>query len=158
MSIHLIAIRKRNCKNIIFSHIENWQNLLRFKLTPAQGQQFNAFFELVQGKCYGMFGDDIIGSVRRLGLITFRITMVLTALRITSQNGFQRTLTSSDYDSDTAMCISQQLISHTVEMFQQIQAQQPGTVLKKTRHAESRNEKICQFDDMTMKENVSFEV
>lgn len=101
-----------------------------FKLTPTQVKRFNTFFELAQGKCYGMFGDDIIGSVRRLGLITFRIAMVLTALRITSQNGFQRILTCSDDDFDTALCISQQLISHTVEMFQQIQAQQPSTLLK----------------------------
>lgn len=104
---------------------------MHFKLSPAQGKRFNAFFELAQDKCHGLFGDDIIGSVRRLGLITFRIAMVLSALRITSQSEFQRTITCSDDDFDTAMCISQQLISHTVEMFQQIQGQQPSTMLKK---------------------------
>ena len=29
-----------------------------------------------------MFGEDIVASVRRLGLITFRIAMILTTLRI----------------------------------------------------------------------------
>ena len=103
---------------------------IRFKLTPSQCMRFNTFFDLAQSKCYGLFGSDIVGSVRRMGLITFRIAMVLSALRLTAADT-QRTLTCNDTDFDTAMCISQQLLSHTIEMFQQIQAQQTDIMLKR---------------------------
>ena len=49
--------------------------------SPAQQAQFNKFFSELQLEQVGLYGDDMIACVRRLGLVCFRIAMVLTILR-----------------------------------------------------------------------------
>jgi hypothetical protein len=54
---------------------------IRFSLSNSQQTAFNSYFEQIQQQYWELFGNDYIGTIRRLGLITFRITMVLTVLR-----------------------------------------------------------------------------
>ena len=64
-----------------------------------------------------MFGDDIVASVRRLGLIAFRIAMVLTAMRfiddptVDIQNIPE--VICDDRDYEIAISMVNQLINHT---------------------------------------------
>jgi hypothetical protein len=58
------------------------QQEMRFCLIASQQQAFNAYFEQVQIQFLSLYGDDYIATVRRSGLITFRIAMILTVLRL----------------------------------------------------------------------------
>ena len=54
---------------------------VQFTLSRAQRVQFNDFFSASQSRYAQMFGEEIVASVRRLGLIMFRFAMILTVLR-----------------------------------------------------------------------------
>ena len=101
-------------------------------LTEAQEARFNAFFEWAQQSYYALFGNDIVGSVRRLGLIAFRIAMILTALRLEEAERIDEVLVCNDDDFNVAMTIVEQLLQHTSLVFQQLDGQQERARLEKT--------------------------
>ena len=105
---------------------------IRFMLTPDQRQQFNEFFTQTQVDYAAMYGDDIIASVRRLGLILFRFAMILTVLRQMDDGAFplpfgnvegHRTdavLTCADADFNTALAMVKVLLQHSATVFQSL--------------------------------------
>lgn len=56
---------------------------LRFTLTEDQEKDFDSRFSDSQLSLYDQYGDAIVASIRRLGLITFCIAIILSALRLT---------------------------------------------------------------------------
>ena len=94
---------------------------LEFVLSQAQQQEFNSFFESLQLEQVGLYGDDLIAFVRRLGLVCFRLAMMLTLLRHESQepkfNPLSQTLVCTDQDFHTAMTIVNCLINHTGHVY-----------------------------------------
>ena len=93
---------------------------IEFQFTPDQQDRFNAYYGATQAEYHLLFGDDIIASVRRLGLITFRIAMVLSALRLGDTGEEVSTLICDDEDFDAAMAISRVLIRHTVRVYREL--------------------------------------
>lgn len=99
---------------------------IRFTLQQEQQRRFNAFFSKTQADYAALFGNDIIASVRRLGLIFFRITMILTVLRqmddgafpLALDDGKEALLVCTDADFDTALAMVKVLLQHTVRVFQ----------------------------------------
>ena len=99
---------------------------IRFTLQQEQQRRFNAFFSKTQADYAALFGNDIIASVRRLGLIFFRITMILTVLRQMDEGAFplalddgkEALLVCTDADFDTALAMVKVLLQHTVRVFQ----------------------------------------
>lgn len=102
---------------IVYLKLAARKDNLRFKLTPGQKRKFNSFFEDLQNEQVAMFGDDIVASVRRLGLIAFRIAMVLTALRFIDDSTVDiqniPEVICDDRDYEIAMTMVNQLINHT---------------------------------------------
>jgi hypothetical protein len=93
---------------------------MRFCLTVSQQKQFNSYFEQTQIQYIELCGEDYIGTVRRLGLITFRIAMILTALRIMDNGELRSPLVCSDTDFNIAMEIVKVLVQHAAHVFQQL--------------------------------------
>ena len=93
---------------------------IEFQFTPDQQDRFNAYYGATQVEYHLLFGDDIIASVRRLGLITFRIAMVLSALRLGDTGEEVSSLICDDEDFDAAMAISKVLIRHTVRVYREL--------------------------------------
>ena len=62
-------------------------------------------------------GEDFIASVRRLGVITFRIAMILSAIRIMETGNFENDIVCLDRDYDTAISIADVLIEHDAKVF-----------------------------------------
>ena len=90
---------------------------IRFRLTDAQQQDFNTVFDEYQS-CYNdLCGDEFVASVRRLGLITFRIAMILSALRIMEDGCFAPDLVCSDTDYHSAMTIADTILQHNAHIF-----------------------------------------
>lgn len=56
---------------------------LRFALTEDQNKDFDSRFSDSQLSLYNQYGDAIVASIRRLDLITFRIAIIRSALRLT---------------------------------------------------------------------------
>lgn len=61
---------------------------VHFHLTPAQQDEFNGYFKIIHEEYPQLLGDEIIASVRRLGLITFRIAMILSTVRMMDDGDF----------------------------------------------------------------------
>ena len=103
---------------------------IRFTLSPDQQRQFNGFFSTTQADYAVMYGDDIIASVRRLGLILFRFAMILTVLRQMDDGNFllpvgnddghrpESILECADADFATALAMVKVLLQHSAAVFQ----------------------------------------
>lgn len=92
--------------------------------SKSQQAQFNQFFAELQTEQFGLYGDDLIASVRRLGLVCFRIAMVLTILRYEGSmpiiDLLSQAIVVDDRDFKTAMTISNCLINHTAHVYADI--------------------------------------
>lgn len=93
---------------------------IRFHLTPAQEHSFNDYFSGIHKEYQLRLGEEIIASIRRLGLITFRLAMILSSVRMMDNNSFKTDLECSDDDFNAAMTISEALICHTAFVFSQL--------------------------------------
>lgn len=102
---------------------------VQFTLSHTQKQRFNEFFTETQSEYAITFGDDIVASVRRLGLILFRIAMILSVLRLMDSRGTASPLSQvkkskeivcTDIDFQSALAIVKVLLLHTVDVFESL--------------------------------------
>jgi len=102
---------------------------VQFTLSHTQKQRFNDFFTETQSEYAITFGDDIVASVRRLGLILFRIAMILSVLRLMDSRGSASPLSQvkkskeivcTDIDFQSALAIVKVLLLHTVDVFESL--------------------------------------
>jgi hypothetical protein len=98
------------------------QQEMRFCLTASQQQAFNAYFAQAQNKFLALYGGDYIATVRRLGLITFRISMILTVLQLMESKYFTTPLICSDTDFNTALEMVKILVQHAARVFDALPA------------------------------------
>ena len=89
---------------------------IRFELSSEQKQQFNTFFATVQEEYANLFGLDIVASVRRLGLITFRLAMILTTLRLMDGKAKSDVIVCDDTDFRTVLIMARVLLQHTAHV------------------------------------------
>ena len=104
----------------LYKCLESQDKPMRFCLTVSQQQQFNSYFQQTQIQYIELCGEDYIGTVRRLGLITFRIAMILTTIRIMDNGELRSPLVCSDTDFNIAMEIVKVLVQHAAHVFQQL--------------------------------------
>ena len=93
---------------------------LMFTFQEHQKAEFNATFEDMQNEESAMLGDDIVASVRRLALSTFRKAMTLSVLRLAEKDvdvTMMDTLVCDDRDFRIAMEMSNALISHATSVY-----------------------------------------
>lgn len=93
---------------------------IKFQMTPEQGVAFNKHFALLQADYVGLFGDDTVASVRRLATSTYRIAMILSALRIWEDGDTDSPRICSDEDYQTAMAISEVLQQHMLRVIKEL--------------------------------------
>jgi hypothetical protein len=93
---------------------------IRFSLSPEQKQRFNAFFKDIQDKYLYLQGLDYLATVRRLGLIFFRICMVLSALRLLEQEKLPVRMECSDTDFEIAAAMIRVLVKHSSRVFSEL--------------------------------------
>ncbi|MDR1757001.1 MAG: DUF3987 domain-containing protein [Culturomica sp.] len=99
---------------------------IRFTLSGSQQTAFNHYFEQAQQQYWELLGNDYIGTIRRLGLTTFRITMILTILRIMDTGDISETITCTDTDFQIAMEITKTLQQHAAYIFRQLPTTTPA--------------------------------
>jgi hypothetical protein len=95
-----------------------------FSLTQEQKQRFNDFFVDLHEKYLFLLGLVFLATIRRLGLIFFRICMVLTALRIPEkgQPGTKMKCDERDFEIAAAMIqvLIRVLIRHSARVFSEL--------------------------------------
>jgi len=96
---------------------------LRFCLTATQQQAFNAHFTQAQNQYLYLCGIDYLATVRRLGLITFRVAMILTTLRIMETGHIESPMICSDTDFNTALELVKILIQHAARIYELLPAE-----------------------------------
>ena len=109
-----------------FQKVLSRTRFVQFTLTKEQQAKFNDFFAATQTEYAGRYGDEIIASVRRFGLILFRFAMVLSVLRLMDDKATASKVTDrlicSDTDFNTALTMVKALLCHTVSVFHTIPA------------------------------------
>ena len=93
---------------------------VHFSLTPSQQLQFNQFFEKMQTLYVNIQEEEIISSVRRLGLIAFRIMMIFSALRIMEDGEITQNLYCTDTDFQNTLDMITILVKHSSYVYSQI--------------------------------------
>ncbi len=87
-------------------------------LTVEQQHKFNDFFDEAQKDYAAKFGSTIVATVRRMGLILFRMCMVLSTLRIRETGAaIMDTLVCKDEDFEIALHVSKTLLKHSAAVF-----------------------------------------
>ena len=91
---------------------------IRFSLTQPQQAAFNAAFSKWQNEIGALSDNELIATIRRLGLICFRIAMQLSVLRLTDNNADLPTeIICSDLDFKTAFRLTEVFKTHAVFVF-----------------------------------------
>lgn len=136
----------------LYKHLEYQSEPIRFCLTSGQQQAFNAYFAQTQNQYLCLYGADYLATVRRLGLITFRIAMILTALRIMDDGDIHSPLVCRDNDFNTALSMVKILVQHAAQVFQQLPSEAVTTVPKnqKQQFLDELPKEFCRKDYLTV--------
>ena len=136
---------------------------IQFVLNDEQQEQFNAFFKQVQAKYLSLQGIDYMATIRRLGLIAFRICMLFSAMRIMETGAYDKKLQCDDTDLHSALSIVQVLIRHSSRVFSELPAEPmpPRRKNRKERFLESlpdsfnRQQYLAVARDLTIPEKTA---
>jgi hypothetical protein len=109
---------------------------IEFTLTVSQQNQFNNTFEHWQTKYETLLGFEYNATVRRLGLITFRMAMIFSVLRILETGDLSRRIVCEERDFQNAIAITEVLVIHAKKVFSEL----PQTVVAPKR--ENREERF----------------
>ncbi len=93
---------------------------IQFTLTVEQQERFNEFFSEVQQMYLNLKGLDYMASVRRLGLIAFRITMILSVLRIMEHGEIPDKMICENQDFETAIAMIKVLVKHSAKIYSEL--------------------------------------
>ena len=100
--------------------LKNLREPISFQLTDEQGHQFTELFNTMLSRNKLLLGRDFDANIKRLGLITFRVAMILSALRILEEGELPNPMICSDLDFQTAMTIAATLEKHAIAVFQNL--------------------------------------
>ena len=90
---------------------------IKFSYTEKQQEDFLNFFQKINLYYLNINPIDYDASVKRLGVIAFRISMILTALRILETGDISNPLYCSDEDFQSTLTIVKVLIKHSSKVY-----------------------------------------
>ncbi len=93
---------------------------MEFRFTAEQGEVFTQQFNTLYKRNRMLLGNDFNANSRRLGLITFRIAMVLRTLGILEDGDYSNPLICNETDFQTAIQIAFTLEKHAIAVFQNL--------------------------------------
>lgn len=99
-----------------------------------------------------MHSADYLATVRRLSLITFRITMTLTSLHIIDTRDIHSPLVCRDSDFNTALAMVKILVQHAANVFQQLPAEAVTSAPKnlKQQFLNELPQEFCRKDNLAI--------
>lgn len=92
-----------------------------FSLTSEQGVHLTGEFNKKLQRSKLLLGEDFDANTKRLGLITFRLAMMLSALHVLEDGKLPTEIICSDPDFSTALDIASSLEKHAIAVYQNFQ-------------------------------------
>src|SRR5690606_20240809 len=83
------------------------------QLTDYQQQRFYDFINTAQSRYHALVEEPFVATVRRMGLICYRIIMVLSALRQLGSDALPYKIICCDEDFNTALGMVEVLLRHS---------------------------------------------
>jgi len=96
------------------------QEQIQFHLTEAQWELLNSYGDDCLNTLSTFISEDLASTSKRLGLILFRLAMILTALRYFDNAEGSNEFTCSDEDFDVALEMVKVYQEHSVFMFKEL--------------------------------------
>lgn len=93
---------------------------MEFRFTDEQAEVFTQQFNTLYKRNRMLLGNDFTANSRRLGLITFRVAMVLRSLRLLEDGDYSNLLVCDETDFQTAIQIAFTLEKHAIAVFQSL--------------------------------------
>ncbi len=90
---------------------------INFQLSSEQQKRFLHQFDVHLKKLNAQFREEANGIVFRLGLITFRIAMLLSVLRKLDENSLEAEIECTDTDFQTCILLSDVYLEHSLLVF-----------------------------------------
>jgi len=104
----------------LYNSLNNLQLPISFEFSKAQQDEFTHIFNDILKRNKLLLGNDFTANIKRLGVITFRIAMILSTLRILEDGVFSSPMICSDIDFNTSLEIAITLEKHAVAVFQNL--------------------------------------
>jgi hypothetical protein len=95
---------------------------IQVTFSVQQQMQFNEYFSKIQTKYLSIQSEDYIATVRRMGIIAYRIAMLFTALRIMEDGDVNPKRECEEGDFNNTMTIIAVLIQHSSQVFNALPA------------------------------------
>ena len=131
---------------------------IEIRLTVLQQQQFNTFFESLQTKYINLQPEEYIATIRRLGLIAFRLMMLFTAFRIMEDGDVNQVKECEDVDFQNALTIISILVKHSSKVFNDLPIEQKAAkrLNRKERFLESLPKQFSrqEYLDLATKQSI----
>jgi hypothetical protein len=105
-------------------------NKIKIILSLEQRQVFKETFDGLQQKYIRQEADEFAGTVRRMGIIAFRMMMIFSALRILETGDFSPEMIVEQQDFESALKIAHVLLIHATHIFTQLPAPVNNNQLK----------------------------
>lgn len=106
----------------------NKNTSVTFHLQAKQEGAFVKHFDKMVKRINFEFGEETRSVVIRLGLITYRIAMILTILRSFENNKFEKNIYCEDLDFNTSLKLSKIYVEHALAVYSSL----PGSVTIKS--------------------------
>jgi len=104
----------------IFLRLEKQENPIDFNLKENQQKRFLKLFAQWKSEFGEYVSADMEGTANRLGLICFRISMVLSCVRSFGEGDFSPSIICEDQDFENALKIIEVLKRHALEVYHRL--------------------------------------
>ena len=101
----------------LFSRLEQLSEPVNFELTSHQKADFLAYFQNLKTSLIETYGDTMAGSVNRFAVQFFRISMLLTSLRLFENGSFERKFQCPEIDYQNAKLIMDVFSWHALNIY-----------------------------------------
>lgn len=101
----------------------------KFTFSSEQWKSFNAHFELLYKEIENSFGDEALSVVKRMGVITFRIAMLLSTIRKAENQEKDSRIQCLDIDFESALELGKVYIRHAMHLYKKLPKQQNRHIL-----------------------------
>lgn len=104
----------------MYDYLENIDTKIQFKISKSKEEAFVKYFSDRKAAIVDGVDKSMAGTANRLGIIAFRIMMILTSLRAYSDDKLIGTIECNNEDYDNALRIIKRLEVHMIRVYEYV--------------------------------------
>lgn len=101
----------------IYEFLKNQYKPYSFEYTEKQGVRFTKIFNQMLSRNQLLLGNDFNANIKRLGVITFRISMIFSVLRMFETGELNNPIICSNIDFENSIQMATTLEKHAIYVF-----------------------------------------